>query len=241
MQPIVYNIFTSFMIAAVSFYLALLIYKNKGESVFLKKILLFLFWLAAGIIFFNYGLRNTLIVANLVQYDLVLARISLLGSGVQIFSAGVLVFWALDVSRIWLKKIIYMVAFYACLQSLIALVLSGAQDVKSFISEWGISVVPPRLYSIIFGLGAAIIFVAFVIYFVKVLYLYVRFKRINSDIFFSLAAIWVYGVSASLDNMGFDVGWIVLFLRSLVLIGVLLSYLAYTWRQQRQAPSIFQV
>lgn len=213
------------IVAVVAFWVSKIIL-NKEKKEFVD-FLLFGFWLSVGLTWLLVGVGLFLYENGYPSYDFILNRY-----GVQAFifiqlSFGV----AYALYRAYQKRLVGIVSLVGCLVfsgiGYYFLTLPGGfllGEGTYFSVEYWINSVSWNFFQFILGTGVT--FLAYDIF--KYLFRKIKDRGVQPRYFLVSISILVYSIIGYFDNQGINATWIMVLFRSIIVLSILLTYLAYT-------------
>lgn len=233
---LIFNSFLCIIIAIISFWIANLIKQKPNKT--LTDILLLGFWLSVGFTWFLVSLGIVLFQLGFPQYDLIL---NLYGVQALIYiqlSFGV----AYALYRAWSQRIFGLFVLIACLtlSSIGYYFLIQPEgflfhDNTYFSVEYTINHISWTIFEYVLGFG--LLFLIYDIF--KNLFIKIQGKKDCCPYFLTSLSLLLYAVVGYFDNQGLNATWVMVLFRSIIILSILLTYLAYT--QEKQEKTIKQI
>lgn len=213
------------IVAGLAFWVSKLVLKKKKKD--LVDLLLVGFWSAVGSTWLLVGVGLFLYERGYTSYDLALNRFGVQALIFIQLSFGV----AYALYRAYQKWSVGVVSLVGCLlfsgMGYYFLLLPGGflfSDDTYFSVEYWINPVSWNFFQFI--LGAGVIFLAYDV--LKYLFRKIRGRLVQPRYFLISLSILVYSIIGYFDNQGFTATWIMVLFRSIIILSILLTYLAYT-------------
>lgn len=221
---IIFNGFICLLVAGVSFWVSKFIWKEERKS--FNEYILFGFWFSGGLLWLLVAVGLFLYENGHLIYDFHLNRF-----GVQGFIFLQVAFGATyGLYRIYQKKTVAAVSlvgsFILAGIGYYFLLLPGGFRFSGdsyFSVEYHINPVTWKMFQIVFAVGVIFVFYDILKYLIKRL----RGSKYRTRYFLTSSSVLVYSIIGYFDNQGISETWVMVLLRSIIILGLLATYLAY--------------
>jgi hypothetical protein len=222
MQPLIICITTNCLITLAALVVALGLLRRK----LVEAKILGLIWLLGGLIFLTNVMPDIFWAVNKLTYGRCVAIITITQLTIILFGLAIhfYTFFILFGSR---KKYYYLIIFFLVLYIFYAYYTLTGPWGKIIYTPWGIEIAPPYL-SLIFLLIIILIGLVPIFYIIfREIYRKIKKLAYNPDRLLGMLSITAYFIFGALDDFAFYSGPPLVFIRMIVLIGVLIAFFSY--------------